>query len=112
MAEVSFGIICACVPPLRPALAPFFHKIRALGTTPKTDVTTPVTSPQANDFRAYQQQRLSRAQEVDNVEMDEFDQNFRQYLGASMQPPHARTNPSQASTIGERGSATSERIFL
>lgn len=119
MAEVSFGIVCACIPPLRPALRPILQKLRLISGAPPVTKDTPVSTPQISNTRTFERRRtLSRIEETgvaacdfnEQLEMDEFMGTFRQYLGSSS--ASLKVTPSEAGTIGERGSATSERLFV
>ncbi|KAK0124240.1 hypothetical protein ONS95_009215 [Cadophora gregata] len=116
MGEVSLGIICACIPPLRPAFRPILKKFRLYSRMSPVDKAkvTPVSTPQTSQHPYFERRReraLSRIAEdgpVENIEFDEFEESFRQYLGSSV----ASLRPSDTGTIGERGSATSTRLFL
>ncbi|PVH89962.1 hypothetical protein DL98DRAFT_8513 [Cadophora sp. DSE1049] len=117
MGEVCLGIICACIPPLRPAFRPILQKLRLVSRTSPVDKckVTPVSTPQISQHPYFEQRRrergLSRIVEdgpEENIEFDEFEESFRQYLGSSVNS----LRPSENGTIGERGSATRERLFV
>ncbi|KAH7419014.1 hypothetical protein BKA64DRAFT_649874 [Cadophora sp. MPI-SDFR-AT-0126] len=115
MGEVSLGIICACIPPLRPTFRPILQKLRLVSRTPPIDKckVTPVSTPQVSQHPYFERRReraLSRILEdgPENIEFDEFEESFRQYLGSSV----SSLRPSETGTIGERGSATSARRFV
>ncbi|KAH6723905.1 hypothetical protein BKA61DRAFT_17826 [Leptodontidium sp. MPI-SDFR-AT-0119] len=116
MAEVSFGIVCACIPPLRPALRPILQRLRLISGSPPVTKDTPVSTPQISDTRQFERRRtLSRIEETgtydhnEHIELDQFMSSFGQYLGSSAS---LRPTPSETGTIGERASATSEHLFV
>ncbi|PBP27865.1 integral membrane protein [Diplocarpon rosae] len=97
MAEVSFGILCACIPPLRPALHPIMQSIRTLFgmEAPVKPIASPMPT-QTNDFREYRRHRLTRVADMErDLDMDDLDRNFSQYLGSSS----IRVGNSETSTI-------------
>ncbi|KAJ5042924.1 uncharacterized protein L3040_004314 [Drepanopeziza brunnea f. sp. 'multigermtubi'] len=81
MAEVSFGITCACVPPLRPVFRLIKQRIRKLFgcTEPRKTTPSPNSSESRDYLREFRKQDL-KGQGNSGLDMDEFE---RKYMGSS-----------------------------
>ncbi|CZT52014.1 uncharacterized protein RSE6_13247 [Rhynchosporium secalis] len=122
MAEISFGIICACIPPLRPALRQILQGFQLAKLPSSVTKDTPANTPEVIDTPRFEHKRRpteSRIEETgsrlvyiqNNIELEEFDEGpYRQYMGSSM--TSLRPTPSESSTIHERGSATSVKFYV